>query len=167
MVGCGFGFAGGNWSNVGGFSVAVSYRLFRGWSEYPMDGSDWWSGDLHLSSGNQVMKVWLDDQINDPETPRRHTPEGYVGSSSVLEVCRWIKEGKVEYISFDHDLGDKCWLHPKGGYLVAKYIEWLAWSGKIKAISYDIHSANPVGEANIKMAMENAKVYWAWDRYEM
>lgn len=109
------------------------------------------------------MKLWLDDQINDPNTPERHTPTGYVGSSSVLETCRLIKEGKVEHISFDHDLGD-LWIQRKGGYTVAKYIEKLAFEGKIKRISWDIHSANPVGRDNIIRAMQSADRYWRWNK---
>lgn len=51
------------------------------------------------------MKLWLDDQINDPDCPARKPPAEFIGVCTALQACRLIKKGKVEYISFDHDLG--------------------------------------------------------------
>lgn len=102
------------------------------------------------------MKIWLDDQINDPACPARHTPVGFVGYSSALDAIKAINKGIVTYISFDHDLGDNKF----SGYIVARFIEKNAFFGKINKIEYDIHSANPVGAMNIKKAMESAERYW-------
>lgn len=73
------------------------------------------------------MKIWLDDQINDVSCPARHTPKGFIGVDSALKAIRLIKSGKVEFISFDHDLGDnKC-----SGYIVARYISgWVCKHSK-------------------------------------
>lgn len=102
------------------------------------------------------MKIWLDDQINDKDCPDRHTPPGYVGVDSAIQAIRLIKSGMVEHISFDHDLGDNRF----SGYIVAKYIEKYACFGKLSRITWDIHSANPVGANNIKSAMISAERFW-------
>lgn len=98
------------------------------------------------------MKIWLDDQISDPDTPNRHTPEGWVGVRTALAACRLIKTGKVTEISFDHDLGPQL---AGTGYLVARYIEHMAYLG-LRPPTWSIHSANPVGRDNITKAMESA-----------
>jgi len=102
------------------------------------------------------MKIWLDDQINDMSCPNRHTPEGFIGVDNAEEAIKMIESGNVEYISFDHDLGDNV----KTGYDVALVIEELAYFGKINKIEWDIHSANPVGADNIKKAMISAERFW-------
>lgn len=102
------------------------------------------------------MKLWLDDQINDPSCPNRHTPVGFIGVNSALKAIKLIKANKVTYISFDHDLGDNVF----SGYIVAKYIEKYAYLGKLNKIEYDIHSANPIGAENIRKAMLSAERFW-------
>lgn len=103
-----------------------------------------------------MIKIFLDDQINDPSCPARHPPIGWVGVDTALKACRLIRTGEVSHISFDHDLG----LGKSSGYIVAKYIEKLAYLGKIKRMSWDIHSANPVGALNIKLCMQRAEQFW-------
>jgi len=57
-------------------------------------------------------------------------------------------------------LGDnKC-----SGYIVARYIEKHAFMGNLKKIDYEIHSANPVGFANIQKAMVSAERFWQWKK---
>lgn len=102
------------------------------------------------------MKIWLDDQINDKDCPARHTPEGFVGIDNADEAIKLIESGDVDYISFDHDLGDNV----KTGYDVAIAIEELAYFKKIGKIEWDIHSANPVGAKNIHNAMKSAERFW-------
>lgn len=101
--------------------------------------------------------VWLDDNWDNPETPERYPAPYFKGSKSVIEVCRWIKAGEVRFISFDHDLGR---VSPFSGYTVAKYVEKLAYQGKIETIGWAIHSANPVGRDNITRAMQSAERFW-------
>lgn len=102
------------------------------------------------------MKIWLDDLCNDKDTDR-FTPEGFIGCQTALQACRLIKTGQVTYISFDHDLGND---QGFDGYLVARYIEKLAYFDKIPKLRYDIHSSNPVGRDNIVRAMASAERYW-------
>lgn len=101
------------------------------------------------------MKVWLDDQWDDPEMPFRHPPEGFVPSKSVLEVACWVLRGEVSFISFDHDLG-----LPFDGGTLAKCIEKWASEVRIEPIGWEIHSANPVGRYRIKTAMKSAERFW-------
>ena len=97
------------------------------------------------------MKIWLDDQIDTVRKP----PKGWIGVKSAIKACKLIKEGNVEEISFDHDLGTIF-----TGHTVAKFIEKLAYFNKIKEIKWDIHSANPVGRKNIESTMISAKRFW-------
>ena len=102
------------------------------------------------------MKLWLDDQINDPDTPDRHTPVGWYGCTHAHQTIEYIKTGIVTEIDFDHDLGEG-----KGtGYDVALVIEAGAYNGTLDPIKWNIHSANPVGRKRIEAAMQNADRYW-------
>lgn len=109
------------------------------------------------------MKLWLDDLLDDPDAPERHIPEpvgavwGWVGAKTALHACRMIARGNIEHISFDHDLGDG----NGSGYIVALFIEKGAYNGKIGKMTWDIHSANPIGRGNIERAMKSAERYWA------
>lgn len=105
------------------------------------------------------MKLWLDDQLHDMYTPERHTPNGYVGVSTALDACRLLKSKRVSHISFDHDLGKGT--DDQGGYIVARFIEKGAAMGTISSLTWDIHSANPVGRKNIELAMKSAERFWA------
>jgi len=104
------------------------------------------------------MKIWLDDQLDDPETPDRHPPEGWVGCKVASEAIRLISTGAVTDIDYDHDLGDDA--SSGDGYQVALYIEEGAYLGTLNPIRWHIHSANPVGREKIKSAMRNADRYW-------
>lgn len=102
------------------------------------------------------MRLWLDDKLDDPGTPERHTPEGWTGAKTAIAACRAIATGSVEHVSFDHDLGDG----DGTGYLVARFIERRAFFGRIARLTWDVHSANPAGRDNIVRAMEKAEAFW-------
>jgi hypothetical protein len=80
------------------------------------------------------------------------------------EAIELLKTGKVEEISLDHDLGHSHhdgFEEEKTGYTVAKFIEKGAIEGTLPHINWCyVHSQNPVGKENIKMALRNA--YKAW-----
>lgn len=102
--------------------------------------------------GRKQLKLFLDDV--------RDKPVQYdIAVKTVHEAKAYIITGKVVAISFDHDLGTE-----ETGYDLAKFIEEQAYHGNIKRISWNIHSANPVGAANIRAAMKNADKYW--DKHE-
>lgn len=102
------------------------------------------------------MKIWIDDQINDPETPRRHTPDGYVGVTNfdqfkeTLETA--IAKGEpIEVIDFDNDLGTgEKEGHEILSWLADNYPEIILGDTKI-----EIHSANPIEREAMKKQLES------------
>ena len=99
------------------------------------------------------MRVWLDDV--------RPPPKGYdIHVATARGAIGILRTGMVTFISFDHDLGAGV---NKTGYDVAKWIEENAYSGLLRPIEWEIHSANPVGRNNIEKAMLNAKKFWNED----
>ncbi len=100
------------------------------------------------------MKIWLDDT--------REMPKGFdVWCKTADEAWKIIvKDSPDNFISFDHDLGGKY-----TGYDVAKLIEAGAFQGwLINPVKWEIHSQNPVGRENIKMAMNAADKFWNAER---
>lgn len=100
------------------------------------------------------MKIWLDDLRPPPDN-------SWTVCKTAAEAFSKIMSNEIECISFDHDLGSTD--PDKTGYHVACLIEKLAFAGLIERLSYYIHSANPVGRENIRMAMENADIFWKAD----
>ena len=101
------------------------------------------------------MKVWLDDL--------RPIREGFdVWAKTAPEAIEHLKTGNVTYISLDHDLGEDegC----GSGYDVASFIEEAAYFNIIPRLKWNVHSANPVGAANMERALKQANNYW--DRNE-
>jgi hypothetical protein len=99
------------------------------------------------------MKIWLDDT--------RLCPDDFDYWVRTARECidllsEHVKRNDI-YLSFDHDLGAS---QNGTGYDVAKWIEEYAYFNKIKKISWDIHSQNPVGVKAIEYAMKNAELYW-------
>ena len=108
------------------------------------------------------MKIWIDDI--------RPAPEGYHWCKSVNEAkdiiscCQSIKEANeqdcflfpifskedviIELIDLDHDAGD--YAVDGGDYI--KILDWLEETGRRYPIR--IHSANPVGVANMRRIIE-------------
>ncbi len=101
------------------------------------------------------MRIFLDDEREAPRFNRWGEPISWdyvCRTADEAEIL--IRTGKVQYISFDHDLGTE-----KTGYDVAKLIEQLAALHAIPSIDYDIHSGNIVGSANIDRAMKRAWIF--------
>lgn len=92
------------------------------------------------------IRIWLDD-IRNPKT------HGWIICRTASSAIEMIKSGGVEFIDFDHDLGDD---EDGTGYDVAKWVEAECFFG-MKCPKWNIHSANPVGEKNITMAMKSAE----------
>ena len=91
------------------------------------------------------MKIWVDDL--------RPVPQGYVGTKSVNETIELIekieKSGEsIELIDLDHDLGDYA---SQGGDAI-KLLDYLAERSTFYPIN--IHTANPVGKANMERIIE-------------
>ena len=105
------------------------------------------------------MKIWVDDV--------RPAPEGYVWCKSVnkakSEIVKFENENNffasddflfkmeplpLELIDIDHDAGD--YASQGGDYI--KLLDWLEATGRNYPIR--IHSANPVGVANMRRIIE-------------
>lgn len=100
------------------------------------------------------MRVWLDDV--------RPMPSGFdIHCRTAKEARAALASGKVTFISFDHDLGDSS-PNEETGYSVGQSISLMAYFGTLPRLDWAIHSANPVGAANIRFTMANAEK--AWDR---
>ena len=132
-----------------------NYRRIRVTLE---DGTESWAYQLKvkkiveafmkLSSG---MRLFIDD-LRDPKD---YKIGNVVWVKNYIDAINQIKTGKVTWISFDHDLGQK-----KTGYDIAKYIEENVHNGNIPCPEWQIHSANPTGRQNIERAMKNAEHFW-------
>lgn len=96
-----------------------------------------------------TWKLWLDDQIHDPETPERWTPEGFTGSPSTQDAIRLVKLfGMPEFMNLDHDLGGE----DKVIHFLNQLFD-LYPDGPIP--DFLIHSANPEGAKNIYSFMDS------------
>lgn len=96
------------------------------------------------------MKVWLDDE--------RPMPDGYdVHVRTASEAIDLLKTGQVTRMSLDHDLGPP---EAGTGYDVAKWIEEAAFHGWIPTMQFGVHTANPVGRANMVSCLQNAVRFW-------
>lgn len=97
------------------------------------------------------MKLWLDDIRLPPG-------DDWVWAKTVQDAMQELDLadaiGVPIHISFDHDLGDDDKIGT--GYTLASMIESMAYQGKVFNIeSWTVHSANPIGAARIKVAMES------------
>ena len=101
-----------------------------------------------MNDKNRKIKIWVDDI--------RLIPTGYEGTKSVNETIALIEKieaqgGVIELIDLDHDLGE---YEGDGGDAI-KILDYLAERGKFYPIA--IHTANPVGRANMQRMIER---YW-------
>src|SRR3989338_1298510 len=69
------------------------------------------------------MNIWLDDQLNEPDLPKRHTLAGWVGVRNFDEFKKAVEGARarkepIEIIDFDNDLCNG----EAEGY---KILEWL------------------------------------------
>ena len=113
------------------------------------------------------MNIYLDDC--------RPAPEGYRLVKTARECIEALAAGGVKYLSLDHDLGDacaKCWRDEKNeafsktcgahcscdchqtGYAACL---WMAEYGVWPTHKPQVHSANPVGAANMRAVIDR---YW-------
>ena len=105
-----------------------------------------------------MASVWLDDE-RDPCDPNTQKLFGSIGNEvwvkSSVEAINLLKNGDVQEISLDHDLGEG-----GTGMEVARWIEEEAFFERIQPLKWRIHSANPVGVDNMKLALKKADKYW-------
>jgi hypothetical protein len=96
-----------------------------------------------------MYKMYLDD-IREPAKSN-----DYVIIRTAEAAIEYIQNyGMPTYISFDHDLGEDI----MSGYDFAKWLVEESLNGHLifpKKFSFNVHSANPVGAANIEAILEN------------
>ena len=94
------------------------------------------------------MRIWLDD-IRDPKD---YNQTNIIWVKTAGDAIGHLLSRQVTFISFDHDLGIDL-----DGHDVATFIEQMVYEKKIPMPKWNIHSANPVGEAEIAAAMKSAE----------
>jgi NAD+-processing family protein with receiver domain len=97
------------------------------------------------------MKIWLDDI--------RPAPDGWTWMKNATRVMTLIESAAwnvgrsgsdITHISLDHDLGENV----ETGYDVMAFIEEMVVLHDYKLPVITIHSANPVGRANIQRVID-------------
>lgn len=96
-----------------------------------------------------LLKVWLDDVRPMPEAFNIHC-------KTADEAIQLLSGRNVAHISFDHDLGEG-----KSGYDVANWIEKEVFQNDYPRLGWDVHSANPIGAARIKIVMQRCDQKWS------
>jgi hypothetical protein len=104
------------------------------------------------------MKIWLDDVRPAPITSAIPDDMGWKEVRSVNQAkkeiiriekfAKWDKTFAIELIDCDHDLGS----YASDGGDGIKLLDWLEETGRNYPIR--IHSANPVGVANMRRIIE-------------
>jgi hypothetical protein len=107
------------------------------------------------------VKLWLDDQWDDPEAPKRHPPEGWTPVKTVQDAIALITAAGdlLEAVSLDNDLGT-----PEEGFRVLDYIEDLVHERKLSRISLAVHSVNGVRKEYMRKLI--ARINQMWDDQE-
>lgn len=108
------------------------------------------------------MKIWLDDQLDDPETPVRHTPEGWVGAKTSSEFKKFVEDAlengePIEAISFDNDLGEETEGRHLAKWLQEQHPEIIELNPNIEL---EAHSANNVAREAIRREIEILKKHY-------
>lgn len=100
-----------------------------------------------------MYKMFLDD-LRDAE--KYYPNQGFVTMRTYYDAVQYVKEhGVPVFISFDHDLGDEA-EDEMTGYSFAKFIIDFIIDNELQCIfDYVVHSANPVGKANIEHYLRN------------
>jgi hypothetical protein len=93
--------------------------------------------------------LWIDDI--------RPAPSGWLWAKSSDEAIAILSssEHNIKTISFDHDLGGD-----DTAIAVATFLEERAYDGRGSRIAWRIHSANPVGRANLERALNSCERFW-------
>lgn len=88
-------------------------------------------------------KLWIDD-FRTPPDETFYWAKTYGQALYCIDMMMRLK--RIDFISFDHDLGDI-----KSGYDIAKYLV----EKQIPVNEYSVHSANPVGRFNIEQLLNH------------
>ena len=90
-----------------------------------------------------MIKIWLDDIRSAPDN-------SWIVVRNAEDAWEIISKCDVEQISLDHDLGE----NKPTGYDLCNKIEAAVYIGTMKSVpEMTVHSANPVGRANMERAI--------------
>ncbi len=100
-------------------------------------------------------KMFIDD-LRDVE--KYYPGEDFVVVRTYQEAVSYVEQhGLPSFVSFDHDLGDTENENEETGYTFAKYlVDYMIDNETPELFEYNVHSANPVGAANIAGVLEHA-----------
>jgi hypothetical protein len=98
---------------------------------------------------NAPVNLWLDDLRPAPDTTWRHV-------KTAQEAIHWLQRSFFDVVSLDHDLGPP---EAGTGYDVLVWLERAVVEGdwRTPVPELRIHSANPVGRANMARAIESIR----------
>lgn len=96
-----------------------------------------------------TTRLFLDDERFPPQ---RWENDSFVYiARSVDEAIDIMKNNKINFVSFDHDLGSEL-----SGYDFAKWlVEYFMDNGIPNGFEYEVHSMNPIGAQNIRCLLNN------------
>lgn len=94
-------------------------------------------------------RLWLDDI--------RPAPAGWEHAYTAQDAIARLARGGVVEVSLDHDLGPP---EAGTGYDVASWIEEQAHAGTLAPMGWRTHTANTVGELNMRAALRSADRAW-------
>lgn len=103
-----------------------------------------------------MIKIWLDDQIEDPDTPNRWPPVGWTGVKTVEEGQFSLIQNQynVENLSLDNDLGQDLEGYDLVKWLVDKHLDGYDYWPQNKPM---VHSMNVVNAPAMRQLIDN---YW-------
>lgn len=91
----------------------------------------------------KIWKIWLDDERQPPD-------ESWDWHKDILFAFQFIRNGIVDEISLDHDLGEG---QPTGYDLLIMLERNVSEGWLFRLPKFHIHSANPVGRENMERAI--------------
>lgn len=102
--------------------------------------------------------IWLDDE---PEMRGHRFPAeaGWIHCRWPEEVIEHLKQGDVETLSLDHDLGEDCsYQNPRTGYNVLLWIEEQMIKNDYVPPRYiHLHTMNPVAREKMSLVLRNIR----------
>ena len=106
-----------------------------------------------------MKKLFLDDLRTIDMVYPNFNPNDWKIATTYFEFIRLITQlGMPQYISFDHDLGLESvdrFGQEKTGYDCAKWLVDYCLDNNFELPKWKVHSANPVGRANIEAYLNN------------
>ena len=100
-----------------------------------------------------AYKLWIDDQLDDPNQPQRHPPDGWLFAKTPREASSIVdKLGPPEMMDLDCDLGKD----ESGRSLrVIDFLKYLQQRFPDNPPNWKVHSENPIAAENVNAFMRS------------